>query len=127
VGCWWSAIGRTIVAWYAVPGVLWAGALAADARQPARFAPSGGARPIDWRRLCGNGQMQLLCTQQLLRAAAMVFFMSWFPRFLQVTRERAGPGVRPAHQLVALGALLGSASGGFVSDGLVTADGGNGG
>jgi MFS family permease len=111
---------RAIVAWYAVPGVLWAVAFWVLTPDGPRGSPAAQARgPIDWWRLCTDGQMQLLCTQQLLRAAAMVFFITWFPRFLQVTRDVPLLESGKLTMLVAIGAMLGSASGGFVSDGLV--------
>lgn len=63
--------------------------------------------------------MQLLCAQQFLRAGGMVFFVTWFPRFLQATRGVAQLESGQLTMLVAFGALLGSASGGAASDGLV--------
>jgi MFS family permease len=109
---------RALLAWYAVPGVLWAAAFwAATPDGPRGAAPAGG--PIDWRRLCASGQMRLLCAQQFLRAAAMAFFLTWFPRFLQATRAVPRLESGALTTLVAVGALLGSACGGAVSDGLV--------
>src|SRR5439155_6610874 len=74
---------------------------------------------VNWGRLCTSGQMQLLCAQQFLRAGAMVFFITWFPRFLQATRDVAQLESGNLTMFVAIGALLGSVSGGAVSDGLV--------
>src|SRR5262249_52419738 len=92
-------------------------ALTPDGPRGSAAAPA--REPVDWRRLCTSAQMQLLCAQQFLRAAAMVFFLTWFPRFLQATRGVAQLESGALTLVVAVGALLGSASGGAASDGLV--------
>src|SRR5207253_2478670 len=74
---------------------------------------------VRWSKLVTDGQMLLLCFQQFLRAGAMVFFYTWFARFLQETK---GLSTRDAGELAfwppfagAFGGLLG----GLVSDWLL--------
>jgi MFS family permease len=60
--------------------------------------------------------MWLLCSQQFLRAAAMIFFATWFPTFLQESRHVT---VAESGYLTAFaggGAILGSLLGGIASD-----------
>jgi MFS family permease len=111
----------TVLSWpqafalYALPGLLWAAAYGLLAVDPPGRDPAPAA-PTDWTRLATSYPMILLCSQQFLRAAAMVFFFTWFPKFLQQTgglsQEEAGrltawPGV---------GAMLGGLLGGLASD-----------
>jgi sugar phosphate permease len=82
----------------------------------------GEAEPV-WSRLLTSGSMWLLCSQQFLRAAAMIFFATWFPTYL---REARGATVVQSGFLTTLaagGAVLGSLLGGFTSDRLLTATG----
>jgi MFS family permease len=67
--------------------------------------------------------MHLLCLQQFLRAAAMAFFFTWFPTFIQQVggltpeesgRYASGPGA---------GAMLGGLFGGFASDWILRSTG----
>jgi MFS family permease len=116
----WSGIDRwrLLLAVYALPGVVWTGlflvlvrpsALPYQLRQVA-------ATPIDWSRMFTSAPLALLCAQQFFRAAGMVFFLTWFPTFLQKTR---GVSMLESGQLTTvagIGAVLGSLSGGFVSD-----------
>ena len=58
----------------------------------------------------------LLCGQQFLRAAAMIFFITWFPTFLRETRgvSLAQSGLLTTYTGVA--AMLGVIAGGYASD-----------
>lgn len=99
------------------------GADAQASTSPVRleYAPPPAA-PV-WRRLVGSSSMWLLCAQQFLRAAAMIFFATWFPTFL---REARGASVVQSGFLTALagaGAVLGALSGGFASDKLLSLTG----
>jgi MFS family permease len=99
---------QQVLALYAVPGLVWAVAFALfvprpDAPAGRPPAPDAGSRetedwhalpplppeapPVQWSKLVTDSQMQLLCLQQLLRACAMAFFFTWFPRFLQETKN----------------------------------------
>jgi MFS family permease len=114
-----SLTWRDIFFVIAVPGVLWAGAflvLTSDvARGQAAPAVQG---PVDWWLLCTNGQMHLLCAQQFLRAGAMVFFGTWFPTFLQVSRGVPQFESGTLTMYVALGAMSGCLTGGCICDAL---------
>lgn len=123
---------QQIFALYAVPGLVWATLFAflvprPDAVKPALpevrpddwHAPPTAATVPDrmrWSKLITDRQMLLLCSQQFLRAGAMVFFYTWFARFLQETK---GLNTRDAGALAfwppfvgAFGGLLG----GLISD-----------
>jgi MFS family permease len=70
-----------------------------------------------WLAMLGSSSMWLLCAQQFLRAAAMIFFTTWFPTFLRESRPNVS--VIESGFLTALagaGAVAGSFLGGFSSD-----------
>lgn len=72
--------------------------------------------PTPWRRILTDPRMWLVCGQQFFRAAGYIFYLTWFPRFLQ---EARGVGVSESGYLTSLpllGVVLGSASGGLVTD-----------
>jgi MFS family permease len=101
---------------YLLPGVAWAAAywlLTPDRAEP-RPAPTPAADFAG--RVVTSVPMLLLCLQQFLRAGAMVFFFTWFPRFLQETRgvDQTQSGYLAAWPGV--GAMLGGLLGGAVSD-----------
>lgn len=118
-----------IFAIYAVPGLVWALAFALVVPRPdaPRLAPvevpdwhalppeaaSGGAR---WTRLVTDGQMLLLCFQQFLRAGAMVFFYTWFARFLQETKGLSPQDAGALAFWPPFAGAFGGVTGGLVSD-----------
>jgi sugar phosphate permease len=104
---------------YAVPGVLWAVAFYALTPEVPRHTTRVPSTTIDWRRLVTSVPMILLCAQQFLRAAAMVFFLKWFPKYLQVTRGVTQLESGALTMQACLGGMLGGLSGGFVSDWLL--------
>ena len=135
---------------YALPGVAWAmlfyrfvhesppagtradqdddrGAVAVahtrDGAPPTlNYVPPATDAPV-WKTLLTSGSMWLLCAQQFLRAAAMIFFATWFPTFL---REARGATVVQSGLLTTLagaGVVLGSLLGGFASDRVLAATG----
>jgi MFS family permease len=63
--------------------------------------------------------LALLCGQQFFRAAGMVFFMTWFPTFLQKTRDVSLLGSGILTTVAGIGGVLGSLTGGFFSDWLL--------
>lgn len=87
---------QQILGVYAIPGLVWAVVFALavprpDAPVPPPLAdPAAPAARPRWSKLVTDGQMRLLCGQQFLRASAIAFFYTWFPRFLQETK-----GLRP--------------------------------
>ena len=123
---------QQILGLYAIPGLVWAVAVRVRRAAPGRPEPTPlrndrrlaraaarAERPVRWSKLVTDPQMLLLCFQQFLRAGAMVFFYTWFARFLQetkgLTRQEAGSaGVRgrrsPARSAGSRRAALGLAS-----------------
>jgi MFS family permease len=67
--------------------------------------------------------MALLCLQQFLRAAAMVFFYTWFPTYLKMTRSVNLSEVGWLSAWPGIGAMLGGLCGGCVSDWLLVRTG----
>ena len=110
---------RLLLAAYATPGVLWVMAfwfLVPASRLPAILKPSETPVPIDWSRLFRSSSLALLCAQQFFRAAGMVFFLTWFPKFLQETRGVSILASGVLTTIAGVGGVMGSLSGGFVSD-----------
>lgn len=115
---------QAILAVYAVPGLLWAIVFALIVPAPdAPLTEAMTTQPVQWSRLLTNTNMQLLCCQQFLRAAATALFFTWFPRYLQETK-----GVTPAEsgQYAAwplLAGMVGGLVGGTLSDWLLRTTG----
>ena len=110
-----------IFAVYGVAGIAWAilFALAIPERGASITHPAPAMTPADWRRLFTNVSMWLICGQQFFRAAAMIFFINWFPKFL---RESRGVSAFDAGVLTSWaggGAMVGGICGGFFSDWLL--------
>jgi MFS family permease len=127
---------RLLLFAYSLPGIAWAALFLICV--PPRWLPNhrdtdASASPsqssqsrkptVDWRIMITSVPLGLLCAQQFLRAAAMVFFVTWFPTFLQETR-----GVSLHHSglittLVGTGGVIGSLTGGIFSDWLLNKTG----
>lgn len=127
---------QQIFALYAVPGLIWAVLFAMTVPRPDgprpgepeqrsedwhALPPPTAAAPARarWTKLVSDPQMLLLCFQQFLRAGAMVFFYTWFARFLQETK---GLGAQEAGTLAfwpPFAGAFGGLSGGLVSDWLL--------
>ncbi|MFM7056811.1 MAG: MFS transporter [Planctomycetota bacterium] len=119
IGCYpWQLLLGT----FAIPGLLWAFLFSVVVPQhrlppvpPADTLPLGPTLKL----MASSAPLFLLCTQQFLRAAAMVFFLTRFPRFLQETR---GVNLAESANLTSVagfGGVLGSLSGGLVSDAIL--------
>lgn len=114
---------RGVFLLYALPGIAWAVWFLTWMRDPPAPAPAPLSQrrvstPV-FRRLIGSGSLWLLCAQQFFRAAAMIFFMTWFPTYL---RDSRGATLVESGLLTALaggGAVIGSVLGGFASDALL--------
>jgi sugar phosphate permease len=70
-----------------------------------------------------SGSLGLLCAQQFFRAAAMVFFLTWFPTFLQKTRGVSLTDSGILTTIAGIGGVVGSLAGGFASDWLLSVTG----
>lgn len=119
---------RLLLAAYAVPGILWTLLflwVIPLSKLPWHEAGDVGERrsqsdrSIDWLRMLRDMPMGLLCAQQFFRAAGMVFFMTWFPAFLQKTRDVSLLGSGVLTTVAGIGAVVGSLTGGFFSDWLL--------
>ena len=118
---------RLLLGAYAVPGVLWTAVflgLVSLRKLPAGAKPSASNTsaanvPVDWSRLLRSWPLGLLCAQQFFRAAGMVFFMTWFPTFLQKTRDVTLLGSGVLTTVAGIGGVVGSLTGGFFSDWLL--------
>jgi sugar phosphate permease len=126
---------EAVFACYALPGLVWAGLFTAWARtlprittpvadmdrirvQPANgiaTSPHERQRPL-WRRMIVERTIWLLCSQQFLRAAAMIFFATWFPTYLEEARGVTTLEAGVFTTWAGAGAMLGSILGGLVSD-----------
>ena len=73
----------------------------------------------DWGRLFTSMPMWLLSGQQFFRAAAMIFFINWFPIFLREKRGLSEYDAGVFSSWANLGAMLGGICGGFFSDWLL--------
>lgn len=58
----------------------------------------------------------LICGQQFFRAAGYVFYATWFPEFLRMTREVNTASAGQLTSLPLLGVVLGGAMGGVLAD-----------
>lgn len=111
---------RWLLVVFAIPGLLWT--LVFLLSVPKTLLPVGAdslspskTRGVDWSRLA-NASLVLLCGQQFFRAAAMVFFGTWFPTFLQNTRDVSVGQSGYLTTVAGIGAVVGSFTGGFFSD-----------
>jgi MFS family permease len=118
---------RLLLGAYAVPGVLWTAVflglvslrkLPTGANTSASNTSAANV-PVDWSRLLRSWPLGLLCAQQFFRAAGMVFFMTWFPTFLQKTRDVTLLGSGVLTTVAGIGGVVGSLTGGFFSDWLL--------
>lgn len=117
----WHAWQLLLLA-FSIPGLLWA--FTFPAAIPARYLPPVPSEDAPallpmLRLMSRSGPLFLLCAQQFLRAAAMVFFLTWFPTFLQKTR---GVDLKQSANLTfiaGLGGIIGSLTGGIASDWLL--------
>lgn len=116
---------RLLLATYALPGLAWVllfWLMVPNTALPVSHFGSA-PDPVDWWRMARSIDLLLLCAQQFFRAAAMVFFVTWFPVFLQEVR-----GVTALHSGVlatgaGIGGVLGSLLGGIASDWLLALTG----
>lgn len=113
---------RILLAAYAIPGVLWTTVFLfwiPASRLPVVRRESRAGESPDWTKMLTSGSLLLLCGQQFFRAAGMVFFLTWFPVFLQKTRGVTTLESGVLTTIAGAGGVLGSLSGGFVSDWLL--------
>jgi len=121
---------QAIFALYAVPGLVWAVLFAVAVPRPVapkppeeqsdwHVLPAPTPAPVRWSKLVTDGQMLLLCFQQFLRAGAMVFFYTWFARFLEETKGLSPQAAGTLAFWPPFAGAFGGLSGGLVSDWLL--------
>ncbi len=113
---------RMLLVAYAIPGIAWSLLflwLITTRKLPATDRSSSRSEPPDWTRMFRSLSLALLCGQQFFRAAGMVFFMTWFPTFLQKTRDVSLVGSGWLTTIAGVGGVIGSLTGGFFSDWLL--------
>src|SRR5262249_37440278 len=91
--------------------------------EPKVEAPAKERAPTPWRALLTSAAMWLICVQQFFRAAAYMFFASWFPTYLQ---EARGLTLLQAAWMTSIpfwGVVVGGFVGGAVSDAILTRTG----
>lgn len=110
---------RGMLVCYVLPGLVWA--LAFAVLVPNRVAPPAATVTLGegLRRMVSSLPMQLLCLQMFLRAAAMAFFYTWFPRFLQETRNLSPAESGSFAIWPGVGGVVGGLLGGLISDGVL--------
>ncbi|MEX0671019.1 MAG: MFS transporter [Pirellulales bacterium] len=129
----WSA-AESIERWriclvlYGLPGLVWAAAywlgtrsMGLDRVNTAQAPFAAVDEPV--RGAWTDPSLLLLCGQQFLRAAAMIFFITWFPTFLRETR---GVSLLESGKLTSyagVAAMLGVVCGGYASDWLLARTG----
>lgn len=106
---------------FGVPGVLWVMIYALGTSDAQFGKTSGGAaaptkKPFRWEAMLTSATLILLCSQQFLRAAGMVFFLTWFPTFLVETRGVTTQESGTLTMYAGMAAMAGSLLGGFFSD-----------
>lgn len=113
---------RLLLAAYAIPGMLWTIvflAIISRGKLPATESTNEVRPAVDWLCMLRSSSLALLCGQQFFRAAGMVFFLTWFPTFLQKTRGVSQLDSGILTTVAGIGGVLGSLSGGFFSDWLL--------
>jgi len=90
-----------------------------DANFASSHAPANGVEPSTTLTMLASRSMWLLCSQQFLRAAAMIFFGTWFPTFLRESRHVTIMQSGMLTALAGVGAVFGCLLGGFTSDAIL--------
>ncbi len=94
--------------------------IASDTIDPTESTPQHvSPAPVPWREMFTSVSMWAICAQQFFRAAAYIFFATWFPTYLAKGR---GVSLESAGELTSLplvAVVLGSPLGGTASDWLL--------
>jgi ACS family glucarate transporter-like MFS transporter len=131
---------RVVFGFYAFPGLLWVAWFfwwfrdrpsdhpsvnAAELALLPTTSTTSGDRPeaTPWLKLATSSALFWICGQQFFRAAAYIFYMSWFATFLQeahgVSRQQSGLLTSIPFWTM----MVGSLAGGFTSDWVLTRSG----
>ncbi|HYT91530.1 MAG TPA: MFS transporter [Gemmataceae bacterium] len=146
LGALWTGDLLPLIGWqwlfalYALPGIVWAvwffvwfrdspaehrsvndAELAVIRGAAAKVEPLAKDRaPTPWRALLTSAAMWLICAQQFFRAAAYMFFASWFPTYLQEARGLTLVQAAWMTSLPFWGVVVGGFTGGAISDWILT-------
>jgi sugar phosphate permease len=134
----WDFTWREIFVWLSIPGLVWAvwywwffrdtpsehPAVNTAERtliETGRIEPrtSHESLAVPWRSLATSFRMWLICAQQFLRAAAQVFFGTWFATLLTETPDIPSEQVAALASLPPIPLIVGSFVGGAASDWLL--------
>jgi len=125
---------RWVFVLFALPGVAWCIGFYLRFRDQPEGKPSVNAAelalirdqnpeekaakqtPLPWKALVASSSLWLLCGQQICRASGYMFFASWFPTFLQQTRDISVKDSGYLQAFVFAGTLAGSVLGGKLVD-----------
>jgi MFS family permease len=129
---------RGVLAWLSVPGLVWAVLYFLRYRdRPAEHAGVNEAErriieagstidrsprhsvPTPWWQLAKSVRLWLICAQHFFRAAAQVFFGTWFGTFLAESRGISENQVPLLASIPPALLIVGSTVGGVLSDGLL--------
>lgn len=80
-------------------------------------------KSVPWKTILQHRGIWFLCGQQVCRAAGYMFFASWFPTFLQETRNVSVKESGYLQALVFFGTLVGCLCGGWLTDWLLNRTG----
>lgn len=137
----WGHLGwRSIYAWLAAPGIVWALAFFAWYRDvPAAHASVNAAERelietgndssalsgprTPWLQLATSPRMAMICGQHFFRAAGQVFFGTWFGTFLRESTGIASKDVAWLASLPPFVLIVGASLGGVISDWLLRVTG----
>jgi nitrate/nitrite transporter NarK len=81
------------------------------------------AEPTPWLAIFSSPATWWICSQQFCRAAGQIFFGSWFATYLQQTHEVTVERSGILNSLPMITLVIGSLSGGLMSDGLLALTG----
>jgi len=76
-----------------------------------------------WSTMASSPRMYLVCAQHFFRAAGTVFFLTWFPAYLQQARGVSLKGSGWLASLPLVGIVIGSLLGGYLGDAILTRTG----
>ncbi|MBL8812788.1 MAG: MFS transporter [Planctomycetaceae bacterium] len=109
---------RLLLMVFAIPGIVWS--LSFLTLVPQSCLPpslsSAQKSGLGMQQILSNPNTWLLCLQQFFRAAGMVFFLTWFPVFLQKTRGVSEEVSGTLTGYAGIGGVFGSLLGGITSD-----------
>lgn len=78
--------------------------------------PRGNGGESFWRELLARPSIYLICGQQFFRAASYIFYVTWFPSYLQGERGVSVVGSGLLASLPLVGVVAGSTCGGVLID-----------